>query len=88
MSRKQRIIPEAEGLPPLAAGLSDDDITELLALVRTVTKDKILEIRSDHNDAEVRTGFLADGECGSGHHFFLMRTEKGWSFRDQSEWIS
>ena len=88
MSPRQRRIPEAEGFAPLAAGLSDDDIAQLLALVRTVTNEKILEIRSDHNDAEVCTGFLADGGCGSGHHFLLMRTEKGWSFRKESAWIS
>ena len=88
MKQKQQFVPEVEGFEPLATGLTDEDIAQLLALVRTVTPEKILEICSTRNDAEVRTGFRADGECGSGQWFECVRASKGWRFKKSGEWIS
>lgn len=80
--------PGSEDFAPLAAGLSDEDIARLLALVRTITTERILEIQSRHEDAEIRTGYLADGECGSGHVFDCIRTGSGWTLKGTMEWIS
>jgi len=88
MSHSEHFIPEEEGFVPAAAGLSDEDIIQLLAIIRTVTNEKILEIHSVQNDAEVRTGFLADGESGSGHHFKCVRDGCGWSLKDTISWIA
>lgn len=73
---------------PLASGLSDEDICELLKLIRTQTDEKILEIRSKKQDAEVTTGFLADGEAGEGQTFDCIRTEQGWKIKTATMWIA
>lgn len=80
--------PGPEDFAPLAAGLSDEDIARLLALVRTITTERILEIQSRHEGAEIRTGYLADGECGSGHVVDCIRTGSGWTLKGTTEWIS
>lgn len=71
-----------------AYGLSDEDITELLKLVRSVTNEKIISLSSRRSDAEIRTGFLADGETGAGKAFSFVRTETGWAIKESSEWMA
>jgi hypothetical protein len=73
---------------PLASGLSDEDIGELLKLIRTRTDEKIIEIRSKREDAEVTTGFLADGEAGEGQTFDCVRTKQGWVIKTAKHWIA
>lgn len=73
---------------PAAAGLSDEDILELLKLIRTETDEKILSISSEHIHAEVCTGFMANGVCGDGHSFKCIRTEHGWKIKESSCWIA
>jgi len=73
---------------PLAEGLTDSEIAELLKLVRAETDEKILEIRSKRADAEVVTGFLADGEAGDGHTFNCVRTGDGWKIKEAGQWIA
>lgn len=73
---------------PFAGGLSDEDIHQLLRLVRTQTDEKILEIRSKRNNARVITGFLADGEAGDGHMFDCLRSDQGWTIHNSGEWIA
>ena len=73
---------------PLASGLSDEDIGELLKLIRTKTDEKILEICSKREDAEVTTGFLADGEAGEGQTFDCIRTPQGWKIKTEMHWIA
>ena len=69
---------------PLASGLSDEDIGELLKLIRTKTDEKILEICSKREDAEVTTGFLADGEAGEGQTFGLHSHLAGMENKDRN----
>jgi len=73
---------------PLACGLSDEDIGELLKLIRTQTEEKIIEIRSKCEDALVTTGFLADGEAGEGQAFECIRTAEGWKIKIAKHWIA
>ena len=71
-----------------AYGLSDEDVVHLLKLIRAQTDKKVLTVQSVGGDAEVTTGFLANGEAGEGHDFKCVRTEQGWSIKETSEWIA
>jgi hypothetical protein len=74
--------------PPLAAGLSDDDILQLLKLIRPQTDEKILSIQSEGENATVRTGIQDDPLAGAGHEFACVRVEQGWKIDSSSQWVS
>lgn len=71
-----------------ASGLSDEDIHQILKLVRAQTDEKILTIQSIGDAAEVQTGFLVSGEAGEGYYFKCVRTEPGWRIAETSQWIA
>jgi hypothetical protein len=73
---------------PLAAGLSDADIAQLLHLVRTITSEEVLSLHSEHEHARIETGFLGDGTCGAGTSIACQRTAAGWKIQSTSEWIA
>ena len=71
-----------------AYGLSDEDVIALLKLIRAETDQKIVMIQSVGKDAEVQTGFLANGLAGEGQMFKCVRTDAGWRITETSEWIA
>lgn len=77
---------EPPELPPLAAGLTDQDIRQLLALIRTRTACEILGIWSRYEGAEVVTGKLAERLQGEGEVFRCIRAEPTWQIEEASTW--
>lgn len=71
-----------------AFGLSDEDIHQILKLIRVQTEQKVVMIESTGHDADVRTGFLASGEAGEGQMFKCVRKDQGWRIAEIAEWIA
>jgi hypothetical protein len=77
---------EPPGLPPLATGLTEQDIRQLLALIRTKTAREILGIWSRYEGAEVVTGHLADMLQGEGEAFQCVRGGQAWQIEEAGTW--
>jgi hypothetical protein len=70
--------------------ITKKDRTEIEAVIKKQTGEKILTIRRESKEGvEVTTGVVTPGRLeGKGHTFWLKRTKKGWEVQKRGLWVS
>ena len=70
--------------------ISKKERTEIEAVIKKQTDEKILSIRRESKDSvEVTTGVITPGRLdGKGQTFWLKRTKKGWEVQKKGLWVS
>ena len=69
-------------------GLRDEDVIELLKLVRKQTNDDILEIVAVGEEAEIQTGVVIDGKAKGGDRFIFTKPASGWELTERFPWTA
>jgi hypothetical protein len=73
----------------IGGGLSGSDILAIRRAIRQETAESILKISGEsRGTATVLTGRRGKGLDGSGHEFYLNRTDRGWQIVSRSVWMS
>ena len=70
--------------------ISKKERSEIEAVIKKQTDEKILRIRREPDDSvEVTTGVITPGRLdGKGQTFWLKRTKKGWEVQKKGLWVS
>ena len=71
------------------SGLSGSDILAIRSVIRQEAAEPILKISGESGStATVVTGRRGNGLDGSGHEYYLNRSDRGWQIVSRSAWMS